>query len=203
MKHFYITLALLALMSSCDSSKKTVEATPAPQVTETLETETPTKPALPAVVAKPAPKVKTMLVGKEDRTALEQAPFDSWFNPNYAKYAVNGDYIKEIEQGLKGVTITTFMGTWCSDSKRETPRMFKILDEASFKNQDLELITVDRTTKKPTIYTDGNNIIRVPTFIFKKDGKEIGRIVERPVESLEEDMLKILNQQPYKHSYEN
>ena len=203
MKHFFTTLVLLALMSSCDSSRKTVEATPTPQVAETIEPKAPVKPAPPAVVVKPAPKLKTMLVGKEDRSALKQAPFDSWFNPNYAKYVVNTDYINDIEKGLEGVTITTFMGTWCGDSKRETPRMFKILDDASFKNQDLELITVDRTKKKPTMYTEGNNIIRVPTFIFKKDGKEIGRIVERPVESLEEDMLKILNGEPYKHSYEN
>lgn len=203
MKYFYITLALLALMSSCDSSKKAIEATPTPQVAETMEPKTPSRPALPAVVVKPAPKLKTMLLGKEDRTALEQAPFNSWYNTNYEKYNVQTVHLAEIEKSLKGVTLTTFMGTWCGDSKREVPRMFKVLDEASFVKEHQELITVDRSKKNPKEFTTGNNIIRVPTFIFKKDGKEIGRIVERPVESLEEDMLKILNGEPYKHSYEN
>jgi hypothetical protein len=35
------------------------------------------------------------------------------------------------------------------------------------------------------------NIERVPTFIFKRGGEEIGRIIETPDESLEADMLKL------------
>jgi hypothetical protein len=41
----------------------------------------------------------------------------------------------------------------------------------------------------------------VPTFIFMKDGQELGRIVEYPLESLEKDMAKILSGVDYKHAY--
>jgi hypothetical protein len=46
------------------------------------------------------------------------------------------------------------------------------------------------------------NIFKVPTFIFYKDGKEIGRYVEYARVSLEKDILKIVSGLPYKHSYD-
>ncbi|MEM1407485.1 MAG: hypothetical protein AAGG59_11970, partial [Bacteroidota bacterium] len=48
----------------------------------------------------------------------------------------------------------------------------------------------------------GQNIHRVPTFIFHKNGEEIGRIVESPKESLEVDMLKIVTGENYMPKYE-
>ena len=38
-------------------------------------------------------------------------------------------------------------------------------------------------------------------FIFKKKGIEINRIVESPVNTLEKDILSIVNQEGYKHIY--
>lgn len=205
MKKLSILSAVLLLLVACNTTKPVVASAEEVANTETVKPETPKKPAPPAKPVPPAvkkPKLKTMLVGKEPREALAMEPFATWYTRNYESYAVKEDLTPSIRKGLKGVEITTFMGTWCGDSKRETPRMLKILDAAKFKEKNFELITVDRTKQNPKEYTAGNNIIRVPTFIFKKDGKEIGRIVERPVESLEADMLKILNGEPYKHSYE-
>ena len=36
------------------------------------------------------------------------------------------------------------------------------------------------------------NITHVPTFIFLKDGKELGRITEYPERTLERDMVQII-----------
>ena len=57
--------------------------------------------------------------------------------------------------------------------------------------------------QSPNPEAKGLNIHRVPTFIFYKDAKEIGRFVERVRESLEKDMLKIVSGQEYKHFYDN
>jgi hypothetical protein len=38
----------------------------------------------------------------------------------------------------------------------------------------------------------GKNILRVPTLIIEEKNKEMGRIVEYPVVSLERDMLSIV-----------
>lgn len=205
MKKIVTLGVILALLVGCTTTKSTVDIAEKVASTETVQPAVPappTPPAKPVATKVNEPKTKTMLVGKEPREALTMEPFGAWYNKNYEAYTVKEDLTPAIKKALEGVEVTTFMGTWCGDSKRETPRMLKILDAANFKEKSFELITVDRTKQNPKEYTAGNNIIRVPTFIFKKDGKEIGRIVERPVESLEADMLKILNGEPYKHSYE-
>lgn len=200
MKKLVVILSTAALVASCNSTKKINTTTENTKEVAVVAAPQKSVSALqPAVVT----KAKKMLVGKKDRSALEQAPFASWYTTNYKRYTPDATQLPAIKEALDGVTITTFMGTWCNDSKRETPRMIKILDQASFNEDHLELITVDRSKKKPLSFTEGNTIIRVPTFIFKRDGKEIGRIVEDPIESLEADMLKILNGEPYKHAYEN
>ena len=43
----------------------------------------------------------------------------------------------------------------------------------------------------------GNNLVRVPTYILYKGKKEIGRIIDAPKESFEKDLLKILTGKPY------
>jgi len=209
-KHILIaTTALIAV--ACGTTKKTttpeavVEETKvaAPVAVQVEQGETVTiSPTSNSQSGPVKPVYKTMLLGKEKRASLEKLPFDAWFSSNYKKYNVDESLIPEIKNGLKDVSLTIFMGTWCGDSKRETPRMYKILDATGFEEENTTLITVDRSKKNPTEFTDGRNIIRVPTFIFMKDGKELGRIVERPVVSLEADMLKILNGETYKHAYE-
>ena len=95
------------------------------------------------------------------------------------------------------------MGTWCGDSQRDVPNFYKILDEANFNYKNLELVTVNRQ-KKANGLEEGFDITHVPTFIFYKDGKEIGRFVEHALDdsTVEEDFLKILSGQEYKHPYQ-
>ncbi|MCK8522158.1 thioredoxin family protein [Aquimarina sp. D1M17] len=144
-----------------------------------------------------------ILVGKHQRKDLEQAPFGSWFNTNYEEYTADASTVEKIAPKLQDISIKAFMGTWCSDSKRETPNFYKILDQAKFDYNNFELITVSRSKETPEGFEKGLNIIRVPTFIFYKEGKEIGRYVEFAQESLEKDILAIVSGEPYKHSYED
>jgi thiol-disulfide isomerase/thioredoxin len=143
------------------------------------------------------------LVGIANKDSFKQAPYSTWFNQKFDTYKTDPSTISSLKKGLKGVKIKGFMGTWCGDSKRETPRFYKILEQADFNLNNLELVTVNRGKKTPGNLQEGLNIKRVPTFIFYRDGKEIGRYVEFARESLEKDMLKIVTGEAYKHSYEN
>jgi len=143
------------------------------------------------------------LIGVVEKNHFLQEPFKGWFNFNYDDYTSNKNVIEQLKPLLKKVKIKAFMGTWCGDSKEQTPVFYKILDEAGFDYKNLELIAVDRSKKTPDNLQEGLDIIRVPTFIFYKNDKEIGRFVEYPRESVEEDILKIISSKPYKHSYEN
>ena len=71
-------------------------------------------------------------------------------------------------------------------------RFFKILDETGYKEKNLTIIGVDRTKNALSVNIENLNIERVPTFIVFQDGKELGRIVESPKKSLEEDLWKIV-----------
>ncbi|MDX6748022.1 thioredoxin family protein [Polaribacter sp. PL03] len=142
------------------------------------------------------------LVGFANKESFNQAPYNSWFTQNFDTYKPDEATITSLKKELKGVTIKGFMGTWCGDSKRETPHFYKILELTNFNLKDLTLVTVNRSKKTPDNLQEGLDIKRVPTFIFYKKGKEIGRFVEYARETLEKDMLKIVSGKAYKHSYD-
>jgi thiol-disulfide isomerase/thioredoxin len=115
------------------------------------------------------------LIGFTNKASFLQSPYNTWFTKNYDLYQLDKSAINSLKEHLNGVTIKGFMGTWCGDSKRETPHFYKVLEAADFNFKNLELITVNRSKKTPDNLQENYNIIRVPTFIFYKDGKEIGR----------------------------
>jgi hypothetical protein len=60
-------------------------------------------------------------------------------------------------------------------------------------------MTAEKTT--PSNFEKGLNITNVPTFIFYKNGNEMNRFVELPVENLAQDLAKIIKGETYHHSY--
>ncbi len=195
MKKIYIIFIALSL-NACISASISVNNSPAVEKSPNEVSEQDKNTA--SSQSKPE-----ILVGKQDRKALEQEPYDTWFNKHYENYTVDTETVTKISPYLKDVSIKAFMGTWCGDSKRETPTLYKILDAAEFDYENLELITVTRAKNTPDGLEKGLDIVRVPTFIFYKDGKEIGRYVEFAQETLEKDIFAIVSGQPYKHSYED
>ena len=143
------------------------------------------------------------LIGFVNKASFNEDSYSKWFDQEKKLYQTDSQTITSLKEKLKGIKIKGFLGTWCGDSRREIPRFFKILDQAGFNLKNVELIAVNRNKKTPDNLQEGFNIIRVPTFVFYKQGKEIGRYVEYAKESLEKDMLQIISEQPYKHAYEN
>lgn len=142
-----------------------------------------------------------ILLGPANEEGFKQDPFNTWYDVNYLDYRLDQELIEELKNLTKGVEIKTFMGTWCEDSQRETPNFYKILAAINFKKKKHTLYGVSREKTTPQQFEKDLNITNVPTFIFYKDGKEINRIVEYPIESLEKDMISILSGTEYKHAY--
>ena len=142
-----------------------------------------------------------ILLGLANETGFKQEPFNTWYKSNYADYKVDDSLVDELKSLTKDIEIKTFMGTWCEDSQRETPNFYKLLDAIHFNEKNHTLITVSREKTTPQQFEKDLNITNVPTFIFYKDGKEINRIVEYPIETLEKDMVNILSGKQYKHAY--
>ena len=143
------------------------------------------------------------LIGIHTKSDFLKPPYAGWFNENYNDYKPDQNVVNALKNHLKDVKIKAFMGTWCSDSQHEVPRFFKLMEQAGFDFKNLTLVAVNRDKETPDHLEAGMNITNVPTFIFYKNGKEIGRFVEYPRETLEKDILKIVSGKPYKHSYED
>jgi len=148
---------------------------------------------------------KQFLVGEISLEALSSDPYKSWYTANYQSYLPQQELLKDLRESLKSYHILVFLGTWCGDSKREVPRFVKILESEDYPMEKLKIVALDgrkeHYKKSPTGEEWGLQIKRVPTFIFLKDGKEVNRIVESPIKSLEEDILQIISQNSYTPNY--
>ncbi|WP_449435026.1 hypothetical protein [Pedobacter steynii] len=69
----------------------------------------------------------------------------------------------------------------------------KIADALPIDKQDITFICVDRAKKAEYGLLENLNIDRVPTFIIYDHRKELGRIIEKPVISIEEDLVLMLS----------
>ncbi len=135
---------------------------------------------------------RPMLVGITDRIAFDSPDFKEWFYKNYHEYEPDSLVLEQIKSLSDSISIQIFMGTWCSDSRREVPRFMKVLDGLSFGDEQLQIINVNRKKKSPTHEERKKDIEFVPTFIIYRGDIEIGRIVEFPMITLEGDFLSIL-----------
>ncbi len=150
---------------------------------------------------KEASQKPSVLTGTVDRDALTTEPYRAWFTAEYEAYGVNDSLLDSLKELLDGVAVDIFMGTWCSDSRRDVPRFYRILDHLGLPGEQVRLVGVDSAKTSPGHEEEGMNIHHVPTFIFYLDGVEIGRIIEFPVLTLEEDIYAILTGEVYLPNY--
>jgi len=146
------------------------------------------------------------LLGKIDKNGLEGKNYTSWFTKNHKDYQANSSITSAIASELKTYQITLFMGTWCGDSRQEVPKLYKVLETCDFPMNQLTVVAVSRQRsmykQSPDHEEKGLNIHRVPTIIFYKNGKEVNRIVEHPINTFEEDIQNIITVNDYKSNYQ-
>ena len=93
---------------------------------------------------------------------------------------------------FRRVEIYMLFGTWCHDSKREVPRLLSLLNKLDVPENQINLIGLNFMKNDSQDRGKKFQIKKTPTFVFLRNQKEIGRIVEMPEISLEADLLKIL-----------
>lgn len=155
-----------------------------------------TSPPAP-VVQHPAPTAeKPVITGPLQRAQLTDIP--KWTLPD----TVDNAAAKALAQVPPGAHVQAIIGTWCSDSRRELPRLYKALDVAGVTDAasmpfTLEVIGVDRDKKSPGLTLD---VAYVPTFIVTRPDenaagamREVGRIIESAPNGIEKDLLSLLD----------
>jgi thiol-disulfide isomerase/thioredoxin len=135
-----------------------------------------------------------ILIGVCNKNGLAEAPYSDWFNTEYNNYNLDTRATVLLKQYSKNLKVSVVFGTWCSDSRREVPRFYKLADNIGIIPENIKLLAVDSKKTGGDVDISGLKIEKVPTFIFFISDKEIGRIVETPEVNIETNLLKILQQ---------
>lgn len=134
---------------------------------------------------------ENLLLGSDfnSKQILSIAP--NW-QSNYNAFQVTENLLRVIRIQKSGLQIKAVFGSWCEDSETWLPQLIKLLDVTNFPANQITMIGVDRTKQSNlTGYAD-LKIEFLPTFIFYRNGIEIGRFVESPKTTFENDLLNIL-----------
>lgn len=134
---------------------------------------------------------KPELVGELTRDRVEAAVPD-WVA---AEVAANPDpaAVQALAAVPPGAELVIYLGTWCPDSRREVSHFWRVLDEAGGELPfTVRYVGVNRAKSEPAELVSGADLRYVPTFVVRRRGEEVGRIVEQPPRSVEEDLLALL-----------
>ncbi|HKI01493.1 MAG TPA: hypothetical protein VKK31_05895 [Thermoanaerobaculia bacterium] len=131
------------------------------------------------------------LVGPVTRETVEAAV------PDWVQAEVESQPDAEAAHALAsvapGAEVTVLLGTWCSDSRREVSRLWKALDETGGAVPfEVHYVGVDGAKREPAESVAANGVLYLPTFIVRRGGREVGRIVETAPHGIEKDLLALL-----------
>jgi hypothetical protein len=134
---------------------------------------------------------ESVLVGAVTREQVEAAVPD-WVQAE-AESQPNAAAAKALAAVEPGAEVTVFLGTWCGDSRRELSRLWRALDETGGAVPfEIRYVGVDENKEQPADLVSAHDVRYVPTFIVRRGGREVGRIVEHSPHGVEEDLLALL-----------
>lgn len=114
---------------------------------------------------------------------------------NYDAFQPRPESIQKLKSMLgKDLRVDIYLGLWCPDSRDNVPPFLKILDGFDVPVPTRYFSVQRKQGKNVRYYFEQAKVERVPTFIFFRGGREIGRIVEHPEKGLTEDTIAILSQ---------
>lgn len=117
---------------------------------------------------------------------------------NYQSYKPQTETILNLNNLSKDkvskVKIVMYGGNWCPDTHLGLPSFIRVLDDINFPQTNIEYHRVSHDKQQVDGEKAQLEIKSVPTVIFydRIYGDEIGRIVEFPRETWEEDLLNVL-----------
>jgi hypothetical protein len=109
------------------------------------------------------------------------------------KYEPEADIMDALKAKIgSGLRIDVYLGLWCPDSRNNVPPFIKILDRLGTAVPVRYFSLPRKANKDIKYYVEELKVERVPTFIFYRDAKEIGRIIENPKTGLIQDFMEIV-----------
>lgn len=147
-------------------------------------------PPAASLTAKPAAPEEAVPIGPTTREKVEASPEWVQAEVDAKPDAGAAQALGTVEPGAE---VTVFLGTWCGDSRREVPRLWKAIDtEGGAVPFQIRYVGVDHDKKEPADLLKENGVLYLPTFIVRRGGHEVGRIVETSPHGVEQDLLALL-----------
>lgn len=138
----------------------------------------------------PAAAATSDVVGATSRAELEAA-LPRWRDA-IASAPVDEETARALGTVPPGAQVDVYLGTWCGDSRREVTRFLRALEHAPEPRPfTVALIGVDRQKRAPELPGD-LDLRYVPTFVVRRDGAEVGRVVESAPRGIERELLDLL-----------
>ena len=133
-----------------------------------------------------------IVTGKYNPILLESDWFKNWNKDSENYHPDERTMIELQKKDSSEYSFTVYLGTWCEDSQKHVPAFIHIARKL---NWDFTLVGVNREKECPFDKKECKNwdIEFVPTIIIFRENNEIGRIIESPQNSIEQDLLKIMN----------
>ncbi|SHL84126.1 Thiol-disulfide isomerase or thioredoxin [Chitinophaga jiangningensis] len=131
-----------------------------------------------------------VLKGKIDMKTLMNGSDYTWFYKGVNDYQPNDNMLNYIKSNRSNFNVVAVLGTWDQTSRDVVPQLYKVMIMGGSPEEQVTMFGADQkmNTDAPTDY----KVKKVPTIIVFKDGKEEGRIVGAPKESIEADLSRIL-----------
>lgn len=179
MKKWPLFLSLSFLLVQCNTMKKynTLDADPHPSYIHAMEQF-----------------LAADMNSEDSATSAWAKEFMRDFETGFKAYKPYISVIKKLENHLKTAEIKVIGGNWCSDTRFQVPRLAKVLYYAGLPVEKFSYFRVNKA--KQAVDADFAAEIkpaRVPEIVVFNQGKEVGRITETPQESMEKDLLKLLD----------
>jgi hypothetical protein len=89
-------------------------------------------------------------IGYVNVEGLKADIFKDFYNNGLHNYEPNDSLVQALKPYLDDITFRVIMGTWCSDTQEEIPRLLNVLYTAEYdplNPEKFEMIAVDKTKK--------------------------------------------------------
>ena len=124
---------------------------------------------------------------------LEIAPEWKTTHDAYEPDALAVQRIREDADRAHGtLSIEVVFGSWCSDSREQVPRFIKVMETLPPDAIPVRYVGVQKAKEERGEIVTRLKLTAIPTIVVSRAGEEIGRIVETPQSSIEEDLAAIL-----------
>lgn len=112
-------------------------------------------------------------------------------------YEPNANALQALRALDEETELVVGFGTWCSVCGDWLPRFIKTVQEAHNDRLDVTYVSINESLDQPADVLETYGIDETPTFIVRRDGKELGRVTgegleERPDAVLEQVLVDIL-----------